>query len=69
MPFVLKVDECEASSKWCWRGRCDLAGAEGHVLSLISVLRTRQKKLAVLPAPRQPFVLVSGWRQLRSRRG
>lgn len=35
------------------------------VLSLISVLRVRQRELAVLPAPRRPFVLVRWWRELR----
>ena len=35
------------------------------VLSLISVLRTRQRELAVLPAPRQPSVLVRLWWELR----
>lgn len=34
------------------------------VLDLISVLRVRQRELAVLPAPRQPFVLVRWCRKL-----
>lgn len=33
-------------------------------LALISVLRIRQRKLAVLPAPRRPFILVSLWREM-----
>lgn len=37
------------------------------VLDLISVLRVRQRELAVLPAPRQPFVLVRLWRKFRRR--
>lgn len=35
------------------------------VLSMILVLRVRQRELAVLPAPRQPFILVRLWRELR----
>lgn len=38
------------------------------VLSLISVLRTRQRELAVLPAPRQPSVLVRLWQKLIQKR-
>lgn len=34
------------------------------VLDMISVLRVRQRKLAVLPAPRRPFILVRFWREL-----
>ena len=34
------------------------------VLDLISVLRVRQRELAVLPAPRRPFILVRLWREL-----
>lgn len=34
------------------------------VLAMISVLRVRQRELAVLPAPRQPFILVRLWREL-----
>ena len=35
------------------------------VLSLISVLRVRQRELAVLPAPRRALILVRLWRELR----
>lgn len=38
------------------------------VLAMISVLRTRQRELAVLPAPRRPSVLVRWWRKLTRRR-
>lgn len=34
------------------------------ILSLISVLRVRQRELAVLPAPHRPFILVRLWREL-----
>lgn len=37
------------------------------VLSLISVLRTRQRELAVLPAPQQPSVLERLWWKFRRR--
>ena len=34
------------------------------VLDMISVLRVRQRELAVLPVPRRPFILVRFWREL-----
>ncbi len=35
------------------------------VLAMISVLRAHQRQLAVLPAPREPFVLVRLWQKLK----
>ena len=34
------------------------------VLDMILVLRVRQRELAVLPAPRRPFILVRLWQKL-----
>ncbi len=35
------------------------------VLAMISALRVRQRELAVLPAPRRPFILVRLWQKLK----
>ena len=77
--YKLFSDMVTAGGDVCAGGKRASGGAPGNgvaaeddqeqkqtlVLSLISVLRTRQRELAVLPAPRQPSVLAQWWRKLR----